>query len=70
MKKVCSMTSHLTTLGSTHDTYEATFDQALQKSRPERLGPEEPMPSPTISRRPSVVTTTAIIAVTETVRPL
>ena len=38
MTKVRSMTGHLTTLGSTRDTLEATFDQALQKSRPQRLG--------------------------------
>jgi hypothetical protein len=38
MTKVCSMTGHLTTLGSTRDTLEATLDQALQKSRPQRLG--------------------------------
>src|ERR1700748_3150859 len=38
MTKVCSMTSHLTTLGSTRATFEATFHQALQKRRPEGLG--------------------------------
>ena len=30
---------------------------------------EGPMPRPTISRRPSVLTATAIIAATETIRP-
>ena len=37
--------------------------------RPEGLGSHGPMPSPTISRRPSVLAATAIIAATETMRP-
>ena len=56
------------------DTLETALDQALQKGRPASTGSggsasEGPMPRPTISRRPSVLTATAIIAAAETMRP-
>ena len=51
------------------DALEAAFDQAFQKSRPERLGLRGADAKTTISRRPSAVTATAIIAATETMRP-
>ena len=42
---------------------------AFEKTRPERLGLRGAICSPTISRLPSVLTATAIIAATETMRP-
>src|SRR5512144_699519 len=49
------------------DAGEAAPLQALQEVRPEHLG--LPGRYPTISRRPSILTATAIIAATETIRP-
>jgi hypothetical protein len=48
------------------DAAQAASGQALQEVRPEGLGLRR---SPTISRRPSVLAATAIIAATKTMRP-
>jgi hypothetical protein len=52
------------------DVTQSTLDQALEESQPERLSFRgAPIPSPMISRLPSVETATAIIAATATMRP-
>ena len=51
------------------DAAQAASGQALQEVRPEVSASDGPMPSPTISRRPSVLAATATIAATETMRP-
>ena len=52
------------------DALETALDQALEESRPERFGFGRASANRrSISRRPSVVTATAIIAATETMRP-
>jgi hypothetical protein len=43
--------------------------QAAQEVHPEGLGLGGPSPRPMISRRPSVLAATAIMAATETIRP-
>ena len=47
----------------------AALVRLLQEVRPEGLGLRRADARPTISRRPSVLTATAIIAATETIRP-
>ena len=49
--------------------FQAAPDQALEEARPERLRLRRADLSPMISRRPSVLAATAIIAATETIRP-
>ena len=48
---------------------QAALDQALQEVDQKVSASEGPMPRPMISRRPSVLAATAIIAATETMRP-
>jgi hypothetical protein len=51
------------------DADEAAALEALEKSDQKTSASEGPMCRPTISRRPSVLTATVIIAATETMRP-
>jgi hypothetical protein len=51
------------------DPAQAAARQALQKARQKVSASDGPMCSPTISRLPSALTATAIIAATETMRP-
>jgi site-specific DNA recombinase len=51
------------------DPAQAPSEQGLQECRPERLRLGRAQPRPTISRLPSVLTATAIMAATETIRP-